>query len=202
MNARSDALNAPAVARNRDPILSVLRDVLPSSGTVLEIASGTGEHSVHFARALRNLTWQPTDLDAVMLPSISAHRALAELPNLLAPLELDVDTGSWPISHADAVVCINMLHIAHWSAAEGLMAAVFRCSFQISSAARTATAIPIPRCDHVAAVTPSKRNSHGEAATQQPSARFVHSSHSSRSVNAISATKPISPPLSQALAAA
>jgi len=126
MSARSDALTAPAVARNRDPILAVLRQVLPRSGTVLEIASGTGEHAVHFAAALPNLTWQPTDLDAVMLRSISAHRALAELPNLLPSLDLDVEAPSWSITHADAVVCINMLHIAPWSAAEGLIAGAAR----------------------------------------------------------------------------
>jgi SAM-dependent methyltransferase len=126
MSARSEALTAPAVARNRDPILAVLRQVLPSSGTVLEIASGTGEHAVHFSAALPNLTWQPTDLEEVMLRSIAAHRALADLPNLLPPLELDVEAGSWPITHADAVVCINMLHIAPWSAAERLIAGAAR----------------------------------------------------------------------------
>jgi SAM-dependent methyltransferase len=126
MNIRSDALTAPAVARNREAILAVLRDVLPSSGTVLEIASGTGEHAVHFAGSLPNLTWQPTDLDEVMLRSIAAHRAIAGLPNLLAPLEIDVEAGFWPIAHADAVVCINMLHIAPWSAAEGLMSGAAR----------------------------------------------------------------------------
>lgn len=126
MSARSDALTAPAVARNRDPILAVLRQVLPSSGTVLEIASGTGEHAVHFAASLPHLTWQPTDFDAVMLRSISAHRAVADLPNLLPPVELDVEAGSWAIAHAGAIVCINMLHIAPWSAAEGLMAGAAR----------------------------------------------------------------------------
>jgi len=116
------ALTAPAVARNRDPILAVLRRVLPARGTVIEIASGTGEHAVHFAAGLPNLTWQPTDCDPDALRSISAHRAAAQLPNLLAPLTLDATAPTWPITQADAVVSINMIHIAPWTAAEGLMA--------------------------------------------------------------------------------
>ena len=135
---RSDALTArggapappasprPAVARNRDPILAVLRQVLPQQGMVLEIASGSGEHAVHFATALPNLTWQATDVDPLAIKSISAHCASAALPNVLPPLQLDVGAASWPVTHADAVVCINMLHIAPWSAAEGLMACAGR----------------------------------------------------------------------------
>jgi len=119
-------LRAPAVARNRDPILAVLRRVLPARGTVLEIASGTGEHAVHFAAALPGLTWQPTDCDPDALRSISAHRAAAQLPNLLAPLALEVTASTWPVTHADAVVSINMIHIAPWAAAEGLMAGAGR----------------------------------------------------------------------------
>ena len=118
---RSDALVAPAVARNRDPILAVLRQVLPTEGMVLEIASGSGEHAVYFAAGLPNLTWQPTDLDPVALKSISAYRDLAALPNLQSPVKLDVQAAAWPINRADALVCINMLHIAPWSAAEGLI---------------------------------------------------------------------------------
>jgi hypothetical protein len=117
-----DAQTAPAVARNRDPILAVLRRVLPARGMVLEIASGTGEHAVHFAAGLPDLTWQPTDCDAGALRSIRAHRALAQLPNLMPPLELDASAPVWPVTHADAVVAINLIHIAPWSAAEGLMA--------------------------------------------------------------------------------
>jgi SAM-dependent methyltransferase len=125
-DGRSDVLVAPAVARNRDPILAVLRRVLPTEGTVLDIASGSGEHAVYFAAGLPNLTWQPTDVDQLALKSISAHRDLAGLPNLKPPLELDVQASSWPINRADAVVCINMLHIAPWSAAEGLLAGAGR----------------------------------------------------------------------------
>jgi Protein of unknown function (DUF938) len=115
------ALIAPAVARNREPILAVLRRTLPARGIVLEIASGTGEHAVHFAAALPHLTWQPTDVDADALKSISVHSASARLPNLLAALPLDVCSPVWPVTRADAVVAINMIHISPWSATEGLM---------------------------------------------------------------------------------
>jgi cyclopropane fatty-acyl-phospholipid synthase-like methyltransferase len=115
------ALTAPAVARNREPILAVLRRTLPAQGTVLEIASGTGEHAVHFAAALPHLTWQPTDVDVDALQSISAHLASAQLPNLLPVLPLDVCSPAWPVMRADAVVAINMIHISPWRATEGLM---------------------------------------------------------------------------------
>jgi Protein of unknown function (DUF938) len=85
-----DAMSAPAVARNRDAILAVLRQTMPSQGTVLEIASGTGEHVVHFAAELPHLTWQPSEVDETALASIAAHRALARLPNVLPPIVLDV----------------------------------------------------------------------------------------------------------------
>jgi SAM-dependent methyltransferase len=120
------ALTSPAAARNRDPILSVLREVLPERGTVLEIASGSGEHAVHFAAGLPQIAWQPTDLDASARESIAAHRAAAALPNLLAPLALDVHGWPWPVARADAVVAINMIHIAPWTATEALMAGAAR----------------------------------------------------------------------------
>lgn len=116
------ALHAPAASRNRDPILAVLARVLPGEGSVLEVASGTGEHAVHFARALPRLTWQPSDPDPAMRASIAAHARAAGLPNLLAPLPLDAREPGWPLSRADAVVSINMIHIAPWSAALGLLA--------------------------------------------------------------------------------
>ena len=121
-----NALTAPAVARNRDPILAVLREVLAAPGTVLEIASGSGEHAVHFASALPHLVWQPTDPDAEARRSIAAHAARAQLPNLLPPLALDAAAAAWPVTQADAIVSINMIHIAPWSAAEGLMAGAAR----------------------------------------------------------------------------
>jgi SAM-dependent methyltransferase len=117
---------SPAVARNREPILAVLRRLLPARGTVLEIASGSGEHAVHFAAGLPRLTWQPTDCDADALRSIAAHRASTRLPNLLPPLELDASSPFWPVARADAVVAINMIHVAPWTAAEGLMAGAAR----------------------------------------------------------------------------
>jgi hypothetical protein len=120
------ALTAPAVARNRDPILAVLREVLAAPGTVLEIASGSGEHAVHFASALPHLVWQPTDPDAQARRSIAAHAAQARLPNLLPPLELDAAAAVWSVTQADAVVSINMIHIAPWAAAEGLLAGAAR----------------------------------------------------------------------------
>jgi cyclopropane fatty-acyl-phospholipid synthase-like methyltransferase len=121
-----NALTAPAVARNRDPILAVLREVLAAPGTVLEIASGSGEHAVHFASALSHLVWQPTDPDAQARLSIAAHAAQARLPNLLPPLELDAAAAVWPVTRADAIVSINMIHIAPGRAAEGLMAGAAR----------------------------------------------------------------------------
>lgn len=117
---------APATARNRDPILSVLRDVLPVSGHVLEVASGTGEHAIHFAAALPDLVWQPTDPDVQARASIAAWAEQAGLANLRAPLELDAASQEWPVAEAQAVVCINMIHISPWNATEGLMAGAAR----------------------------------------------------------------------------
>jgi len=112
---------APATERNRDPILSVLREVLPLSGRVLEVAGGTGEHAVHFAAALPDLLWQPSDPDPQARASIAAWRADAGLSNLLEPIALDA-AADWPDMGAEAVVCINMIHISPWAATEGLMA--------------------------------------------------------------------------------
>ena len=117
---------APAAARNRDPILAVLRDVLPPSGLVLEVASGTGEHAVHFARALLDLTWQPSDPDAGARESIAAWRVAEGLANLHPPLALDAAAPQWPVERASAIVCINMIHISPWESTEGLMAGAGR----------------------------------------------------------------------------
>lgn len=114
-------LSAPAAERNAAPILDVLRGALPSHGTVLEIASGTGQHAVHFAAALPDITWQPSDADARSRASISAWRAHTGLANLREPLDLDVRREPWPIGAVDAIVCINMIHIAPWEAAKALM---------------------------------------------------------------------------------
>ena len=121
------ARNAPAAARNREPIFNVLREWLPQPGRVLEVASGTGEHAVWFSGAMPGITWQPTDRDAEALASIAAWRAGAALTNLLPPLHLDAsDPGSWPVGPVDAVVSINMIHIAPWAATLGLMAGAAR----------------------------------------------------------------------------
>ncbi len=117
---------SPAVARNRDPILAVLRRFLPGQGTVLEIASGTGEHAAYFAPHFPHLVWQPSDTDPDALASIDGHRAAANAPNLRAPIELDVTAPAWPVTHADAVISINMIHISPWAAAQGLMAGAAR----------------------------------------------------------------------------
>src|SRR5579864_4355646 len=108
MSDRPDPrLYAPAVARNREPILAVLRERLPPSGLVLEVASGSGEHAAFFAQALPHLTWQPSDNDPRALDSIAGFRAACAAPNLLPPLLLDVQTAPWPAREADAVLSIN-----------------------------------------------------------------------------------------------
>ena len=112
--------HAPATERNRDAIAAVLADWLPVRGTVLEVASGSGEHAVHFAAAFPMLTWQPSDPDPAALASIAAWSCDAALPNLLPPLMLDAGASEWPSSHADAVLCINMVHISPWTATVGL----------------------------------------------------------------------------------
>ena len=121
------ARSSPSTARNRDPILAVLKTCLPSEGLVLEIAAGAGEHAVHNAAALPRLQWRPTDPAPDALASIAAWRAWAGLPNLLEPLRLDAsDPDSWPVERADAIVNINMIHISPWAATLGLMAGAGR----------------------------------------------------------------------------
>jgi hypothetical protein len=112
--------HAPATARNREPILAILREILPDIGLVLEIASGTGEHAVHFAAALPGLTWQPSDPTPEARASIAAWADEAGLTNVLEPLDLDAAAPDWPLARADAVVCINMVHISPWAATVGL----------------------------------------------------------------------------------
>ncbi|WP_372622600.1 DUF938 domain-containing protein [Falsiroseomonas sp.] len=112
-------LSAPAVARNRDAILAVLRRVLPETGLVLEVASGSGEHCAHFAAALPALSFQPTEPSAEGRASCDAW--CAGLANVRPALPLDSAAEAWPVDHADAVLCINMAHIAPWSATLGLL---------------------------------------------------------------------------------
>jgi SAM-dependent methyltransferase len=113
--------HAPATVRNRDAIAAVLRDILPAQGLVLELASGSGEHVVHFARLFPSLTWQPSDPDPDALGSIAAWAKEADLPNIAPPIAIDVRTDDWGIERADAICCINMVHISPWEATEGLM---------------------------------------------------------------------------------
>ncbi len=113
--------HAPATARNRDPILTVLRQHLPEAGTLLEVSAGTGEHAAYFAAAFPGLVWQPTDPDPGARASIAAWARAAKLNTLRPPLDLDAAAEAWPVARADAVLCINMIHIAPWAAGLGLL---------------------------------------------------------------------------------
>lgn len=115
-----------AAQRNRAPIAAVLAEELPEHGLVLEIASGTGEHAVHFAREFPSLEWQPSDPDAQARASIAAYLADVALPNLNAPLPLDAAAADWPVAQADAILCVNMVHISPWEASEGLFSGAAR----------------------------------------------------------------------------
>lgn len=116
----ADKRHAPATLRNRDAIAAVLADWLPASGAVLEVASGSGEHVVHFAAAFPYLDWQPSDPDPAGLTSIAAYRAETGLANIAAPLALDAAARDWPIDRVDALLCINMVHVSPWDATVGL----------------------------------------------------------------------------------
>jgi SAM-dependent methyltransferase len=122
----TDKLDSPAAERNKQPIVEVIAPRLPAGGTVLEIASGTGQHIVHFARAMPALTWQPTEPDADLLAAVTRRVGAAALANLRAPLRLDVLEPEWSVRSADAIVCINMIHIAPWAATEALMSGAAR----------------------------------------------------------------------------
>lgn len=117
---------APAAARNRQPILDVLQPRLPEKGLVLEIASGTGEHVVHYAAARPGLTFQPSDPDAGARASIDDWVQTLGLDNVRQALEIDVTRAIWPVERADAVLCCNMIHIAPWEAAVGLVTGAAR----------------------------------------------------------------------------
>lgn len=118
------ARHAPATARNRDPILAVLRRALAGlEGTVLEVASGTGEHAVYFAPQFPALRWLPSDSNPRQRQIIGAWQAQAPAENLLPPVALDARDASWPLAEGEAaaVLCINMIHIAPWEACLGLL---------------------------------------------------------------------------------
>ena len=110
---------APSAERNKGPILEVARRVLPARGVVLEIGSGTGQHVAHLAAALPSVTFQPSELDLSRHPSIRAWTR--ELENVRPPLALDVSRRPWPVDAADAIVCINVIHISPWHATLALM---------------------------------------------------------------------------------
>lgn len=112
---------SPAAERNAPFILEVLRCHLPAKGLVLEIASGTGQHVAHFAAALPDLDWQPSDANIACHPSIAAWVEAQGLTNVRPPLTLDVTADAWPVDQAEAIMCINMVHISPWAATEGLM---------------------------------------------------------------------------------
>ena len=113
--------SAPAAARNGEAIIAVLEEWLPPRGSVLEVASGTGEHAIAFARHFPHLEWQPSDANPDALASIAAWRERHPSDNLAAPLALDAREATWPIAHAEAIVSINMVHISPWAAALGLL---------------------------------------------------------------------------------
>ncbi len=117
---------APAAARNRQPILEVLQPRLPARGLVLEIASGTGEHVVHYAAARPDLTFQPSDPDPGARASVDDWVRTLGLGNVRPALEIDVTQATWPVERADAVLCCNMIHIAPWEAAIGLISGAAR----------------------------------------------------------------------------
>ena len=114
---------APAAARNREPIADILAEELPVLGTVLEVASGTGEHVLHFAARFPQLQWQPSDPDGDARSSIAAWSAEAGLANIAAPLEINAAMDDWPVGALDAIICINMIHISQIEATYGLLAA-------------------------------------------------------------------------------
>jgi hypothetical protein len=121
MTDASDLPSSPAALRNRAPIADMLRGVLPERGLLLEVASGTGEHAAFLAAAFPRLMIQPSDAEPAALRILAARRAAAGLFNLLPPVALDARAREWPVDSADALLCINMVHISPWAATLGLM---------------------------------------------------------------------------------
>lgn len=130
MTAARDARKfAPATERNREPILEVLQRVLPRNGNILEIASGTGEHAAFFAPYLRGCQWIPSDPNPELRNSINAWREYCSTRNFHPPLDINASDRTWQLGEYDsiaAIVNINMIHIAPWSACLGLMAGANR----------------------------------------------------------------------------
>ena len=117
---------APAADRNKDVIAASLVELLPASGVVLEVASGTGQHAVHLARQFPRLQWQPSDADPAQIDSVRAYRSDAGLDNVLEPVLLDATSDAWPVDRVDAVFNANMIHIAPWGACLGLLSGAAR----------------------------------------------------------------------------
>lgn len=120
--------SSPAAQRNKGPIAEVLQSALPATGKTLEIASGSGEHALYFARKFPQLLWQPSDANVDARASITAWQEHADLPNLLAPITIDASApDEWPaLTDVSAILCINMVHISPWAATEGLFAGAQR----------------------------------------------------------------------------
>lgn len=116
---------SPSCERNKEPILAILREVLNQPALAVEIGSGSGQHAVHFARGLPHVEWQPTDV-AENLTSIHAWGAEAGLKNLRKPLALDLFSDEWPVTEAQALICINTIHIVSWEGVEKLFAGAGR----------------------------------------------------------------------------
>lgn len=112
--------HAPATARNSGPIAEVLASELPKSGLILEVASGTGEHSLFFARRFPDIEWQPSDVDASALSSIDAYSTEGGVSNIRPAVVIDAVSEGWTVGRADAILCINMAHISPWEATKGL----------------------------------------------------------------------------------
>lgn len=113
--------HAPATLRNRDAIAAILERILPAKGRVLEVASGSGEHIVYFAKRFSRLEWQPSDPDPASRASVDAWVSDAQLTNVGTAIDLDTAADDWPLKTADAILCINMIHISPWNATEGLL---------------------------------------------------------------------------------
>ena len=117
--------------RNRDPILAVLKDVLPQTGLVLEIASGSGEHAAYIGPQFPALVWQSSAPQPDSRQSITGwidwlSQSGGNVDNLPPPLELDVHDDPWPVVAADAVICINMVHISPWVTTQALLSGAAR----------------------------------------------------------------------------
>jgi hypothetical protein len=119
---QDDRRFAPATQRNREPILEVLKKYVKPCAHVVEVASGSGEHAVFLAPRLDVGTWQPTDLDPEARTSIDAWREWEKDPRVLPAIELDVTKKPWPVTKADVIVCINMIHISPWKATVAMLA--------------------------------------------------------------------------------